>query len=265
MTIKLYQDDHCLEANAQLLAIQENAFACDRTCFYPGGGGQPPDDGSVILSDGNILGIASVQEDSEGCIWHAAKGSLPANLPGTTVRLAVNRERRIVFSRYHTVLHILNTIALRDHAAWITGAQIGTGYSRIDFRWDGFTPVLCGDLEAKVNAVIEANHSLRSFHLPEAEFAKRPDLLRTLEVKPPAVEGLVRVVAIEGFDEQACGGTHVSGTKELGRFSIFRTENKGRINKRLYVRLESVHAGESASPRPDGPPKPACATNDLEQ
>ncbi len=82
-----------------------------------------------------------------------------------------------------------------------------------------------------------AGHTLRAFYLTEAEFAARPDLLRTLEVKPPVKEGRVRVVVIEGLDEQACGGTHVHSTTDLGRLEIYKTENKGKINKRLYVRL----------------------------
>ena len=89
-----------------------------------------------------------------------------------------------------------------------------------------------------MNSVLRGNRSLKSYYIPEDEFQKRPDLLRTLEVKPPVIGGKVRVVEIVGFDAQACGGTHVRSTGELGRFSIFRTENKGKINKRLYIRLD---------------------------
>ena len=141
--------------------------------------------------------------------------------------------------RYHTVLHVLNTVALRDYGGWITGVQIGADYSRIDFKIEGFSAAMCSELEQKVNAVLNENHAVKSYFIPEEEFRKRDDLLRTLEVKPPVSHGRVRVVEIQGFDAQACGGTHVSTTSEVGRFSVFRTENKGKINKRLYVRLES--------------------------
>jgi misacylated tRNA(Ala) deacylase len=134
----------------------------------------------------------------------------------------------------------LNTLALRDYRGWITGVQIGVDYSRIDFKLENFSAALCLELEKKVNLVLEEDHALRSYSIPEEEFRKREDLLRTLEVKPPISHGQVRVEEIEGFDAQACGGTHVHTTAEVGRFSIFRTENKGRINKRLYVRLEQV-------------------------
>ena len=126
---------------------------------------------------------------------------------------------------------------LRDYAGWITGAQIGVNYSRIDFNLPGFSPVMREELERKVNAVLTAGHSIRAFTLPEDEFHARKDLLRTLEAKPPVVEGRVRVVEIVGFDAQACGGTHLPSTAGLGRFSITKTENKGKLNKRLYVHL----------------------------
>jgi misacylated tRNA(Ala) deacylase len=127
---------------------------------------------------------------------------------------------------------------LRDYDGWITGVQIGTDYSRIDFKLEGFSAALCADLENKVNAVLDANRALRAYYVTEEEFRGRVDLLRTLEARPPVVNGQVRVVEIQGFDAQACGGTHVGTTAEVGRFSIFRTENKGKINKRLYVRLD---------------------------
>lgn len=159
---------------------------------------------------------------------------------GQPVRLKVNRERRAALTRQHTVLHVLNTIALRDHSAWITGAQIGPDYSRIDFKWEGFSPVVCASLEQKVNAIIDANLPIVSYYVKEDEFRQREDLLRTLEVKPPVIDGQVRVVEISGFDAQACGGTHVGSTAAVGRFSIYKTENKGKVNKRLYIRLNCL-------------------------
>ena len=116
--------------------------------------------------------------------------------------------------------------------------QIAIDYSRIDFKLDGLSTALCAEMEKKVNAVLERRSALKSYYLPEEQFRQRDDLVRTLEAKPPVVQGRIRVVEIEGFDAQACGGTHVHSTGEVGRFSIVRTENKGKINKRLYVRLD---------------------------
>jgi misacylated tRNA(Ala) deacylase len=238
-TARLYlQDDHCFETDASVVAVRENCIAFDRTCFYPGGGGQPPDRGSVRLSSGEVLDIASVHANEDDVLWHEVKSGLPAGIVGEPARLTLDRDRRLALTRYHTVLHVLNTIALRDYGGWITGVQIAVDYSRIDFKLEGFSAALCAELERKVNTVLEANHALRAHYISEQEFRQREDLLRTLEVKPPVSQGRVRVVEIEGFDAQACGGTHVSRTSEVGRFSIFRTENKGKINKRLYVRLD---------------------------
>jgi misacylated tRNA(Ala) deacylase len=238
-TVRRYMDDDdCLAVEARLLAQRGRALAFDQTCFYPGGGGQPPDTGAVTLAGRAPIHIASASADAAGVIWHAAAEDLPELAVGAPAALAVDRERRLALTRYHTVLHVLNTLVLRDYGGWITGVQIGADYSRIDFKLDQLTPELCADLERKVNAVLAAGHPLRAFTISEAEFRSRADLLRTLDVRPPVVGGRVRVVAIEGFDEQACGGTHVHTTAEVGRFSITRTENKGRQNKRLYVRLE---------------------------
>jgi misacylated tRNA(Ala) deacylase len=238
-TKRLYlEDDLCFEAEAMVVAVRENSIAFDQTCFYPGGGGQPPDEGSVTLQSGEVLEISSAHSDPDDIIWHVAKPSPPANLVGQPVKMMLNRERRLALMRYHTVLHVLNTVVLRDYGGWITGVQIGADYSRIDFKIEGFSAAICSELEQKVNAVLSENRAVRSYFLPEEEFRKRDDLLRTLEVKPPVSHGRVRVVEIQDFDAQACGGTHVSTTAEVGRFSVFRTENKGKINKRLYVRLD---------------------------
>lgn len=238
-TTRLYlQDSHCFESDACIVAVRENSVAFDQTCFYPGGGGQPADEGSVRLRSGELLEIVSVRANPDDVVWHFSRSRPPSDILGQPATLILNRERRLSLMRYHTVLHVLNTIALREYGGWITGVQIAADYSRIDFKLEGFSAAMCAELERKVNAVLDGNHAVRSYYLPEAEFRMRGDLLRTLEAKPPISQGRVRVVEIQGFDAQACGGTHVSATSEVGRFSIFRTENKGKMNKRLYVRLD---------------------------
>jgi misacylated tRNA(Ala) deacylase len=240
-TKRLYlQDSRCFEADATVVAVREKAVAFDQTCFYPGGGGQPPDEGSARVGSGPEIEIASAHADPDDIIWHVGKRLPPPDILGKPAKLILNKERRLALMRYHTVLHVLNTIALRNYGGWITGVQIAADYSRIDFKLEGFSAAMCTEMEKKVNAVLEENHTVESYYLPEEEFRRREDLLRTLEAKPPISRGQVRVVEIQGFDAQACGGTHVGTTSEVGRFSIFRTENKGKINKRLYVRLDPV-------------------------
>ena len=238
-TERLYlQDDHCFETGAMVIAIQDNRLALDRTCFYPGGGGQPADNGSAALPNNTVIEIESAYADDDQIIWHVCKSKLEAGWLGQTILLRVNQKRREALARYHTVLHVLNTITLRDYQGWITGVQIGEDYSRIDFNLENFSPALVVELEAKVNEILNAQHLIHSYYISEEEFHSRNDLLRTLDVRPPVINGKVRVVEIQGFDAQACGGTHVDSTQAVGRFSIFRTDNKGKKNKRLYVKLE---------------------------
>jgi misacylated tRNA(Ala) deacylase len=238
-TARLYlDDDHCFETDARVVAVEGDRVAFDRTCFYPGGGGQPPDEGSVRVHSGEVLEIISAHADTDEIVWHIAKVAPSTHVVGQRARLTIDRARRLALTRYHTVLHILNTIALRDYGGWITGVQIATEYSRIDFKLDGLSPALIAELQQKVNAVLAGNHALKAYYISEDEFRNREDLLRTLDARPPVYQGRVRVVEIQGFDAQACGGTHVSATSAVGRFSILRTENKGKINKRLYVRID---------------------------
>jgi len=238
-TTRLYlDDDHCFETDASVVAVEGNCVAFDRSCFYPGGGGQPPDEGRVRVHGGEVLEIVSAYADADEVVWHAAQSTPPSSILGQPARLTVDRARRLALTRYHTVLHILNTIALRDYGGWITGVQISTEYSRIDFKLEGLSAALCAELQQKVNAVLQGDHALKAYYITEDEFRKREDLLRTLDARPPVSHGRVRVVEIQGFDAQACGGTHVSTTSDVGRFSILRTENKGKINKRLYVRID---------------------------
>ncbi|PWT93813.1 MAG: Ala-tRNA(Pro) hydrolase [Acidobacteria bacterium] len=241
-TIRLYWQDHsCFQTQALVLGVRDNALAFDQTCFYPGGGGQPHDSGTICFEPATPLTVTSIHVEKEEVIWHVMDApNLGTDCIGKLAELNIDRERRIALTRYHTVLHILNTIALRDYGGWITGVQIATDYSRIDFKIENFSQELCRDIEQKVNAVIAADHSLKASFLPEEEFRLRTDLLRTLQVQPPVYNGTVRIVEIVGFDAQACGGTHVGTTGELGSFTIYKIENKGKINKRLYVRLATT-------------------------
>ena len=242
-TARLYlEPDHGFEADARVVAVNERALAFDRTCFYPGGGGQPSDDGTVRIGDGEALEIVSAHADADEVVWHVTRSSPSSGLVGRPAKLIVNKTRRLALTRYHTVLHVLNTIALRDYGGWITGVQIGVEHSRIDFKLDGLSAALCAELEGKVNAVLAGDHAVKAYYVSEEEFRARDDLIRTLEARPPVSNGQVRVVEIAGFDAQACGGTHVGTTSEVGRFAIVRTENKGRIHKRLYVRLDDARS-----------------------
>ncbi|MFN7470540.1 MAG: alanyl-tRNA editing protein [Roseiflexaceae bacterium] len=216
-----------------VVATRPGAFAVAASPCFVGGGGQPVDTG-VVSVDGANQRIEHVEVDAEDHIWHHSAAIV---VPGQAVDLVVDKQRRRTISRYHTALHVLNTLALTHYQAWITGAQMTEAYARIDFAIEWLDPVMLADLEARMNAVLVAYHPVQYRYVSVTEFAQRSDLLRTKNVQPPAYRGQVRVVEIEGFDAQACGGTHAESTHEVGPCCIYKSENKGKQNKRLYIRF----------------------------
>lgn len=229
-TQRLYlQDAPPLVVAATVTAVHADTFCTDVSPFFAGGGGQPADQGTV-----NGVPITQLVRDDADCLWHTAVCSVAV---GEQVTLAVNESFRQQVSRFHTALHILNTLALTHYQAWLTGAAIALEYARIDIKVDVLDPDMIADLDMRMNAVIAANHAVRAWTIPAETFAQRPELVRTINVAPPAYQGQIRVVEIVGFDAQACGGTHVTHTATIGRCEIFKSENKGKQNKRLYVRF----------------------------
>ena len=134
-------------------------------------------------------------------------------------------------------MHVVNTVARRDFDALITSVQLGPERSRIDFRLPTLTRQMLDAMEARVNEALAEPRTIDSAVITEAEYHARPELIRTLNVSPPVVDGRVRVVTITGFDTQACGGTHVHATPEIGRASLTKVDNKGANNKRFYWTL----------------------------
>lgn len=231
MTRRLYLDDSYLrEFDADVVACADGWCRLSATAFHPGGGGQPCDRGQLVR-DGDALAVDAVREDEDGVVWHAVAQPLPA---GAVVRGVLDWPHRHAVMRHHALLHIVNTIALNDFGALITGAQIGAGRSRIDLKLADFGRERLGDFEARVNEVITRDLPLTGSTISEDEYRRRPELIRTLNVRPPIVDGGVRIVEIAGFDAQACGGTHVHTTGELGRARLVKFDNKGRDNKRFY-------------------------------
>jgi len=236
MTEALYHTDAYLRLfEARVTAVDGQAVALDRTAFYPGGGGQPCDRGHLGLG-GEAVAVTAVREDDAGGIWHRVGRDLGA---GDTVRGVIDWPYRHALMRHHGLMHVVNTVARDRYGGVITGVQIGPDRSRIDFRLAGFSRDRVPDLERRVNEVVERGLPVRSSTIGEEEFRRRPELVRTLNVLPPVVEGRVRIVTIEGFDAQACGGTHVHSTAEIGRAQVARFDNKGKDNKRFYWDLSA--------------------------
>lgn len=231
MTIRLHLGDPYLRAfDAVIVEAASGACALDRTAFHAGGGGQPHDRGVLIVA-GEALPVTAIREDEAGRVWHEIGRDLPA---GTPVHGELDWPYRHALMRHHGLMHVVNTVARDRLGGLITGVQLGPERSRIDLKLDGFTRERIPELEAAVNEVIARDLAVRSSVISEEEFRHRPELIRTLNVLPPVSEGMVRVVEIVGFDAQACGGTHVHSTVEIGRARIERFDNKGKDNKRFY-------------------------------
>jgi misacylated tRNA(Ala) deacylase len=235
MTTKLYLDDaYCFANEATITALGDSAIALDRTCMYPGGGGQPPDTGSLLLPGGESAPVLSLRRDGDR-LWHVCD-HLPGVHVGAACSVRLDADRRLRLMRFHTAMHVFNTVMLRGYDGWITGAQMGPERSRIDFRVE-YTAEMARRVEDEVNAVIARGLSIDAYTIPADEFRQRPDLLRTLEAEPPIEHDRVRVVEITGFEAQACGGTHVRQTGDVGNVRIVKVDNKGRQNRRFYVEL----------------------------
>ncbi|MCW5731531.1 MAG: alanyl-tRNA editing protein [Alphaproteobacteria bacterium] len=234
MTELLFRDDAYLKScEARVTAAGEAGIETDRTVFYPMGGGQPGDSGRMRLADGRTLAIVDTRKGTEpDSVLHVlAQGEL-APAPGESVTLELDWERRYRLMRMHSGLHLLSAVLPYP----VTGGQIGDGKGRLDFDMQDRGDIL--DKEAigrRLNELVEADHPLKARWISEDELRENPELVKTMSVKPPMGAGRVRLIDIEGLDLQACGGTHVRRTGEIGRILVRKIESKGRQNRRVGI------------------------------
>jgi misacylated tRNA(Ala) deacylase len=213
----------------------------DRTVFYPGGGGQPADRGTLLrAADGRTWTVTAARKVG-GEIGHElepADGDLPAE--GDEVQVDIDWARRHLLMRTHTALHALCGVVWRDYGAQVTGGNMDPGSGRMDFEFERMSGGLVDEIEAKVNAEIAAARDVRVNVLPRDEAFAIPDLIRTkINLLPPGIE-TVRTIEIVGLDLQADGGTHVANTREVGRIRVTGYESKGRINKRIRIAVDDA-------------------------
>mgnify|MGYP005840762897 CR=1 FL=1 len=235
MTELLYQTDSYLkEFEARVTAVDGKRVALDRTAFYPAGGGQPSDIGTLSWDGGQAQVVEARKEGDT--VWHVLEGEPPA--AGTPVKGFLDWERRYQLMRTHTALHILCGVIWRDYGASVTGGNMEPLKARMDFELEHMTTDFAEEVERKINEEVAAARPVRGSILPREEAFQIPDLIRTkINLLPPAIQQ-VRVVEIEGLDLQADGGTHVANTKEVGRIRVVGHTSKGRINKRLRIELD---------------------------
>jgi misacylated tRNA(Ala) deacylase len=236
MSELLYQlDAYLKEFEATVGVVQGGEVTLDRTAFYPSGGGQPSDQGSLEVH-GKRYRVASVRK-GDGEVWHRLETAGVG--PGDPVRGELDWERRYSLMRTHTAMHILCGVVWRDYGASVTGGNMEPGRGRMDFEFERMQKELVAEIEAKINEEVRAARDLRVAILPREEAFKIPDLIRTkINLLPPGIPQ-VRTVEIVGLDLQADGGTHVANTKEVGPLRIADYKSKGAINKRLVIELSS--------------------------
>ena len=238
MTELLYQTDSYIKeftARITKVDLENHAIILDRTAFYPGGGGQPADSGTIKLN--HVLIQVKIARKAGPDILHIIDGDFDAPEVGQEVIAHLNWEYRYQLMRTHTAMHILCGVIFRDYCASVTGGSMEPLAGRMDFEFETMHKELVQDIETAINIEVKNARSLRVDILPRDEAFQIPDLIRTkINLLPEGISE-VRVVEIEGLDLQADGGTHVNNTSEVGQLEITDYKSKGKINKRIYVRL----------------------------
>jgi misacylated tRNA(Ala) deacylase len=231
MTEELFLDDSYLrEFDARVVKLAGREVILDRTAFYPGGGGQPPDRGT--------LGVGPIRADvvdarrEAGDVVHVLDNPIPDTVQ--ELRGELDWERRFAHMRHHTALHVLSGVIWESFGAKVTGGQMRADRARMDFSFPGeWTVEVVGEIERLTNEALAEERPVKVYELPREEALKNPDLIRTQVNLVPERVRTIRIVEIEGLDTQADGGTHVANTREVGRMEITGHKSKGRENKRI--------------------------------
>jgi misacylated tRNA(Ala) deacylase len=240
MTDLLYLTDsytQSFDAVITKLEYEKHGIILDQTCFYPGGGGQPSDTGilSIEKSDYTVKQITKMGSD----IVHLLDKDVLLPEVKSSIHGQIDWERRYQLMRTHTAMHILCGVIFRDYGASVTGGSMDPLKGRMDFEFETMQKELVQTIQSAVNIEVANARPVRIAILPREEAFQIPDLIRTKINLLPEGINQVRVVEIVGLDIQADGGTHVNNTSEVGQIRIVDYKSKGKINKRIYVELDS--------------------------
>ena len=230
------RDAYLRADDARVVALDDGRVALDRCVFYPTGGGQPHDTGSLTW-DGGTAAVTAVAKDGEH-VWLTLDGPTPA--VGTEVHGEVDWERRHQLMRTHTALHVLCGVIWNEWSVPVTGGNMEPLSARMDFEFDPLPEGFAATVEELVNKELAAARPIEVTFLPRDTALEDADLIRTKVNMIPVSVPEIRVVDIVGLDKQADGGTHVHSTDEVGRIRVLKTESKGKGNKR--IRIEVVDA-----------------------
>ncbi len=231
MTKDLFRDDAYLKScTATVTECGDGWISVDQTVFYPLGGGQPGDTGSLSWdgNDARIVDTRYVDRD----IAHFLEKGASAPAVGTEVRLELDWDRRYRHMRMHTAMHLLGSVLQYG----VTGGNIGADKSRLDFDMED--PVDKEAVGAALADLVAADRAISCRWISEEELDANPELVRTMSVQPPRGRGAIRLLEIEGIDLQPCGGTHLRSTSEVGAVRIGKVEKKGRQNRRVNIHLD---------------------------
>lgn len=218
-----------------LLSDPEQGIVLDRSAFYPGGGGQPPDHG-VLLWGGVQTRIVDARRGDDVHLVPAEGDPLPP--VGTSVRGAVEDARRTALMRTHSGLHLLSGVVFRDFGALVTGSNMDPLSGRLDFNLDEVPPGFKEAVESACNTEVAADRGIQAYELSRDEAFAIPDVIRTATNLLPAGIEIVRIVDIDGLDVQADGGTHVASTSQIGAMRVLKVENKGKGFRRIRIALD---------------------------
>src|SRR5215208_7297788 len=238
MTDLLYQTDGYLQefdANIVSALLTERAVILDRTAFYPGGGGQPCDFGTLTVT-GKTYPVDKVKKQGDD-VLHFLGGDAPLPSVGAASHGTLDWARRYELMRTHTALHVLCGTVFRDYGALVTGGNMEPRRGRLDFEFETMRGELVREIEANINKEMAQGREIRVRILPRDEAFQIPDLIRTKINLLPEGIAQIRTVEIVGLDLQADGGTHVQNTREVGTLHIVGTRSKGKANKRLEIEL----------------------------
>ena len=229
---KLFEENAYLkEFKAKIINIniEEKTLELDNTAFYARSGGQPGDIGQIIVENQNIEVEDTIKKENKIINIINKIENLDK---GTEIIGKINWEKRYKHMKMHSALHLMCSVI----PLGVTGGQIGYEKSRLDFN-DPDKKINKEEIEEKINSLVKNDYQITSEIIDSKILDKQPELIRTMSVKPPQIDGKIRLIKIGNVDLQPCGGTHVKSTAEIGSIKIGKIENKGRMNRRVNIIL----------------------------
>jgi len=228
-------DAYAQSTSAQVVAVQDGRMALDQTIFYPTGGGQPHDTGSIVAG-ASTFQVTSVKKQGP-VVWHSVDPAPTDELVGTEVQLGIDWERRHQLMRTHSAMHVLCGVIWNEFSKSVTGGNMEPLKGRMDFEFDPLPDGFADMVTTAVQKEIAADRPISVSFRERDDALADEDLIRTKVNLIPEFVTTIRVIDIEGLDKQADGGTHVRSTGEIGNFRITKTESKGKGNKRVRIEL----------------------------